>query len=75
MTGVQTCALPISGTDTIDVTGKTPLLTFDVGANNSQIVELPPEELITNSGEILVFAISTSGQATGQVDVNWFEQQ
>ena len=64
-----------SGTDTIDITGKTPLLTFNVGANGAQVIDIPPEELVTNAGEILVFAISTSGQISGQVDVNWYEQQ
>ena len=64
-----------AGTDTIDITGKTPLLTFNVGANNAQVIDIPPEELVTNAGEILVFAISTSGQISGQIDVNWYEQQ
>ena len=64
-----------AGTDTININGKTPLLTFNVGANGAQVVDIPPEELVANAGEILVFAISTSGQISGQVEVNWFEQQ
>jgi hypothetical protein len=64
-----------AGTDTINVTGKTPLLTFNVGANSAEVVNIPQEELVTNVGETLVFAISTSGPVSGEINVNWFEQQ
>ena len=63
------------GTNTVSTTGKTPFLTFAVGANMAQTIDIAPEELVFNTGEIVVICIHTSGQVSGEIGVNWFEQQ
>jgi len=63
------------GTNTVTTTGKVPFLTFSVGANNAATIDIAPEELVFGAGEIVVICISTSGAVTGEVGVNWFEQQ
>jgi exonuclease I len=56
-------------------TGITPQLVFSVGANSAQTIDLVPEELVNNSGETITVAIKTSGQVSGEIGINWFEQQ
>lgn len=63
------------GTNTVSTTGKNPLISFSVGANSAQTIDLNPEELVFNIGEIVIICISTSGTVSGEVSVNWFEQQ
>lgn len=63
------------GTNTVSTTGKNPFLTFSVGANTAQTIDIEPEELVFNVGETVVICIHTSGQVSGEVGVNWFEQQ
>ena len=55
--------------------GITPQLVFSVGANSAQTIDITPEELVNNSGETVTVAIKTSGQVSGEVGINWFEQQ
>lgn len=52
-----------------------PHLVFSVGANSAQTIDLQPEELVNNSGETITVAIKTSGPVSGEVGINWFEQQ
>ena len=52
-----------------------PQLVFSVGANSAQTIDLAPEELVNNSGETITVAIRTSGQVSGEIGINWFEQQ
>jgi hypothetical protein len=68
-------ALLTAGTNTVDLTGKTPFLTFNIGANNAQTINIGEEELVFNVGEIVVITIHTSGPVSGEIGVNWFEQQ
>jgi hypothetical protein len=68
-------ALLTAGTNTVDITGKIPFLTFNIGANNAQTINIGEEELVFNVGEIIVITIHTSGPVSGEVGVNWFEQQ
>lgn len=68
-------ALLTAGTNTVDTTGKVPFLTFNVGANNAQTINIGEEELVFNVGEIVVITIHTSGPVSGEIGVNWFEQQ
>jgi NAD(P)H-dependent flavin oxidoreductase YrpB (nitropropane dioxygenase family) len=63
------------GTNTVTTTGKVPFLTFSIGANTAETLDIAPEELVFGAGEIVVICISTSGAVTGEVGVNWFEQQ
>lgn len=56
-------------------TGKNPQLVFSIGANSAQTIDLTPEEFVNNAGEIIVVAIKTSGQISGEIGINWFEQQ
>ena len=68
-------ALLTAGTNTVDVTGKIPFLTFAIGANSAQTINIGEEELVFNVGEIVVISIHTSGPISGEIGVNWFEQQ
>jgi hypothetical protein len=68
-------ALLTVGTNTVDVTGKIPFLTFNIGANSAQTINIGEEELVFNVGEIVVITVHTSGQVSGEIGVNWFEQQ
>lgn len=68
-------ALLSSSTNTVDVTGKTPFFSFSVGPDSATTVDLTQEEITIGTGEIVVATISTSGQISGLVGINWFEQQ
>jgi hypothetical protein len=68
-------ALLTAGTNTVDTTGKIPFLTFNIGPNSAQTINIGEEELVFNIGEIVVITIHTSGAVTGEIGVNWFEQQ
>ena len=71
---VSTATL-IPGTDVITTTGYIPLVTFPVAANNSAIVTFDLDDLVIAHGEIIYVAIKTNGGVTGEVGINWYEQQ
>ena len=68
-------ALLTAGTNTVDVTGKIPFLTFAIGPNSAQTINIGEEELVFNVGEIIIITVHTTGAVTGEIGVNWFEQQ
>jgi hypothetical protein len=68
-------ALLTVGTNTVDVTGKIPFLTFNIGAASAQTINIGEEELVFNVGEIVVITVHTTGPVSGEIGVNWFEQQ
>ncbi len=65
----------IPGTDSITTTGYIPLVTFPIASNNSNSVTFDLDDLVVAHGEIIYVAIKTSGQVTGEVSLNWYEQQ
>lgn len=65
----------VPGTNTVTTTGKIPFLTFVVGSNQGETIDITSEELVFGAGEIVVFCIHTSGAVTGEIGINWFEQQ
>lgn len=73
---VSEAYLGATGTS-ITTNGFTPLATFAIGNGGSAVLDLPPEELVTAAGEILIFAIKTfaGSNPTGEISINWFEQQ
>ena len=58
----------------ITYTGQ-PSFLYQVGPQTGQTIDINTEELITSPGDILVFAIKSTGQCDGAIGVNWFEQQ
>ena len=65
----------IPGTDSITTTGYVPLVTFPVAANSSNTITFDLDDLVVAHGEIIYVAIKTSDGVTGEVSLNWYEQQ
>jgi hypothetical protein len=63
------------GADSIDTAGAVALVTFPVGSNSSNTVTFDMDDLVVAAGEIIIVAIKTTGQVTGEVSINWYEQQ
>ena len=63
------------GTDSITINGFIPLVTFPVASNSSNAITFDLDDLVVAHGEIIYVAIKTSGQVTGEVSLNWYEQQ
>lgn len=63
------------GADSITTNGFIPLVTFPVGSNSSNAITFDLDDLVVASGETIIVAIKTTGQVTGEVSLNWYEQQ
>jgi hypothetical protein len=66
-----------SPANTVSTNGFNPFLTFAVGAGAATTVDIEPEELIFNVGDIVVICAKATGNKvdTGVIGINWFEQQ
>jgi len=66
-----------SPANTVSTNGFNPFLTFAVGAGTAQTIDIEPEELVFNVGDIVVICVKATGTKvdTGVVGINWFEQQ
>lgn len=64
-------------TNTVSTNGFNPFLTFAVGPDSAQTIDIEPEELVFNAGDTVIICVRSTGNKvdTGVVGVNWFEQQ
>lgn len=63
------------GVDSVTTNGFIPLVTFPVGSNSSNAITFDLDDLVVAAGETIIIAIKTTGQVTGEVSLNWYEQQ
>jgi len=64
------------GANTIaNIASITPFFTLVVGSASSKTELLQSLNLALSSGQSILIAIRTSGSITGQVNINWYEQQ
>jgi len=63
------------GVDSVTTNGFIPLVTFPVGSNSSNAITFDLDDLVVAAGETIIVAIKTTGQVTGEVSLNWYEQQ
>lgn len=50
-------------------------ISFQVGANNATSLDILTNDLVFGQGDTILIAIKTSGQVTGELSINWYEQQ
>ena len=53
----------------------TPFFSFVVGSDSSQTIDIAGLDFTLGVGDSLLVAIKTTASISGQVDINWFEQQ
>jgi hypothetical protein len=63
------------GADSISTNGAIALVTFPVGSNSSNAITFDLDDLVVAAGETIIVAIKTTGQVTGEISLNWYEQQ
>jgi hypothetical protein len=65
----------VPGTDSITTNGFVPLATFPIASDSSNTITFDLDDLVVAHGEIIIVAIKTDGGVTGEVSLNWYEQQ
>ena len=72
---ITSYATLIPGTDSVTTNGAVALVSFPVGSNSSNTVTFDLDDLVVAAGETIIVAIKTTGNVTGEVTLNWYEQQ
>lgn len=53
----------------------TPFFSYVVGSDSSESIDIKDLDFVLGVGDSLLIAIKTTASISGQVDINWFEQQ
>ena len=61
--------------NSITTTGAVALITFPVASNSTNTITFDLDDLVIAAGETIIVAIKTTGAVTGELSLNWYEQQ